>query len=204
MILLSCGGGGSSGRNRNDHVAESSRQEYCTQPYLGSFQRDEYSDAEKVGDDGLMCWAATAANLLTTAGYTDNEQDTFELFKSMWENERGQWYRAVEWYLRRIDVVPESVTVREYREDAAVDFVVCALQRGEAVMIHLRGSSGGHVVTVSGYTYGATTDHVTLWYAESADGVKLLLPLDLTYNYNKGRWQNSTYVLDYAASLRGE
>jgi hypothetical protein len=166
----------------------------------------EFADADKTGGDGWLCWVAVAANMVTFAGYADDEQEVFELMKTRFDNKAGQWYDAVKWYLKRIDVDPDSVTVREYREDAAMDYVACALKRGEAVMIRLHDSNYnyGHVVSVYGYDYRSDTETYKLYYAESNDGKQQLRVMHFTYNYNKGRWENDTYKLTYAASLRGE
>ena len=76
--------------------------------YLWNDWGGTWYDAEKSPsnyDDDLMCWAASAANILYWAGWTDglsvsfdNVDDVFAYFQDHWSDEGGNAYYGWDWW----------------------------------------------------------------------------------------------------------
>ncbi len=92
----SSGGGGGGGADLS--IPAAGPEDYTAEDYESLFKMWEafsiaYTDADKTGsDDSNLCWAATAANLLTWSGWAADEDDVFNTFNAHFANQPGYMY----------------------------------------------------------------------------------------------------------------
>lgn len=155
-------------------------------------------DADKTPgrtDETYLCWAASAANVLAWGGWTTTAADTetkiYQEIKSSWSDQPGLEERAWRWW---IDGTAPAGTQGEahltkagggnyfardfdslyrasYTADAAMSNVDAYLHAGYGVTLSIypNTSSGGHSLTVWGYTYDSTGQYTGVWVTDSDD-----------------------------------
>ncbi len=214
-IVLLIGGCSSGGGDTDEFIPGAGAEDYTGDDYAPDFrmwERNEtpFADADKteVGDLNL-CWAATAANLLTWAGWTADEDDAFDIFRTHFEDKPGYVYDALRYYLDNYEtgVSAEMVTVRETRSHMLLDFIVSAVHdgKGAAIKIAHPGKEFGHFLTIYGYGYNADEDSFDLYFTDSDDGLYRIRQFKVEWNDANDRWEIQylyrDYYLVYALSL---
>ena len=208
-------GSGNGGGNSDQSIPGAGEEDYTATGYASIFkmwtQFDlPYADADKTGPDvNNMCWAAAAANIITWAGWAADEDDTFDIFSSHFENNPGYVYDALRYYFKEYTAgtSAEMVSVRETRSHMLLDFIVSALHEGRGVVIKIAypNKAIGHFLTVFGYQYFAQEDDFALYYTDSDDYQHRLNYLKMGWNDTATRWDcNGLYYgwyLEYAVSL---
>lgn len=146
-------------------------------------------------EDDLMCWAASASNILTWGGWTtpafSDEDSIFQQFQDHWTDLGGMTMFGWEWWIdgnysgptdpgwSAIDVVgggnyfsgldPWDYIYREWQDDLAMSAIDTYLNSGLGVSIGIYGP-GGHALTVWGYQFDDTTgDYTGLIFSDSDD-----------------------------------
>ena len=71
--------------------------------YLWGANPPNWVDAQKTGGDGLLCWAASSANMLAWGGWDGGPgltgaQDIYNHFKADWANDVGSPMYGTEWW----------------------------------------------------------------------------------------------------------
>jgi hypothetical protein len=160
-------------------------------------------------DDSLMCWAASASNILEWGKWTTPTYNTataiFQNFKDHWTNGRGWQYWAWQWWLQgtppptttyaSIDVSGGGnyfptlnfynyyASVSGSGELAAMDQL---MHKGCGIsLVITKGSNASHTITCWGFDYTTTngnTDYTAIYYTDSDDGVTALKTMTLAYN----------------------
>lgn len=156
-----------------------------------------------------MCWSASAANILAWAGWAADEDDTFDIFTSHFENKPGYIYDALRFFFNQYGagVSAEMVTVREARSYLLLDFIVSKLHEGKGAVIKIKypNQDVGHFLTVHGYRYYPEEDNFTLYFTDSDDNLHQMRHLKAEWNDAKDRWEShgpySGWYLEYVISL---
>jgi hypothetical protein len=169
-------------------------------------------DAEKDTDsdqDNLLCWAASASNMLMWTGWglvdgLTSEDEMLDVFEDYWEDEAGHPHVGIQWWFdgtnskageagwAQIDVAGgggyyPTETVGNYLHwagdsAAAMDSIDAYLHAGYATSVWVGG--GGHFITVWGFDFDATSgDYLGIWVTDSDDdkGGPAPRPDDLAY-----------------------
>ena len=189
-----------------------------TSPVLADtfFLYDQYGgtfhDANKTyQDDSLMCWAATAANILAWGGWGVSQYNTetaiFQDFVSHWTNNTGYMSWAWNWWFNGSgppvyslsypdvpgggDYYPK-LNFSDYFSGvsggnlmAAIDL---ALHQGKGVGMIMGSGSASHAVTVWGFSYSAPGSYTDIYITDSDDGYDGLREYPLV-------WQNNEWYL---------
>ena len=158
-----------------------------------------WSDAEKdtsnASEEGLLCWAAAAANILDWTGWghtggLDNTNDMFDYIRDHWENEEGMPEYPWRWWFDGVDYAPSHASNPDVpggggfypNEDAlpptftqgagssAMLIVDLFLHYGWGMTVLVTGP-GGHVITVWGYNYNPDdpNEYYGIWVTDSDD-----------------------------------
>jgi hypothetical protein len=159
-------------------------------------------------DDSLMCWAASAADILAWGKWTTPTYNTattiFQDFKDHWTNGRGWQSWAWQWWLQGTppptttyayinvpwggDYFPTSnfssyyATVSGPGELAAMDQL---MHQGCGISLVITKGTASHAITCWGFDYTVTngqTDYTAVHYTDSDDGVTALKTMTLAYN----------------------
>jgi hypothetical protein len=219
-VLLTIGGckSGGGGGDADDSIPAAGAEDYTARDYASEFRMWEryempFADADKMGAGDLkMCWAATAANLLTWAGWAADEDDVFDIFRTHLVDDAGFVNDALEYYFDNYEtgVTAAMVTVRTTESDKLLDFIVSAVHEGKGVAMKIAypDKKIGHFLTVYGYRYLADEDNFILYFADSDDSLHQIQQLKVEWNDANSRWeiQNSypdwylVYVLSLARS----
>jgi len=209
------GGGGGGGSNADELVPGAGAEDYTASEYESDYkmwQQDQipFTDADKIeqGDTNL-CWGAAAANIITWAGWAADEDDTFDIFRSHFEDEPGYVYDALRYYFDNYvpGVTAEMAAVRENRSAKLLDFIVSAVHEGKGVALKIDspGKKNGHFISIYGYSYLAEEDNFILYFTDSDDGRHRMRQFYVAWNDDSELWeiQNlySDYYLEYAISL---
>lgn len=144
-----------------------------------------FHDAEKSlenSEDDLMCWAASAANLLawTGWGYPEgqsfaDEDDIFQYFQGHWTDDGGNAYYGLEWWFTgtnqtqgkegwsQVDISggnfwSEGTFSDYYRFDGislpdSMTTIADLLQNGYATSLSVTNGTEWHAITAWGYDY---------------------------------------------------
>ena len=177
-----------------------------------------YYDAEKSPtntEDDLMCWAASASNILAWTGwgksYSSSADAIFAYFQNHWTDAGGSVYYAWDWWFGGTNIsqgvsgtsqvdVPgggfwTGYSVSDYflwtTQDAAAMWAIENLfDMGYGVSLSIATSSGGaHAITCWGYQYDANGKIVGVYVTDSDDSKNLTNPTDILAYYavvNKG------------------
>ncbi len=209
------GGGGQDSAGGDDLVPGAGAEDYTAQDYEPDFktwelEETQFADADKTGQgDASLCWAAVAANLMTWAGWTADENDTFEIFKDHFEDQAGHVFDALRYYFNSYvsGASAEMVTVRETRSHRQLNFIVSALHtgRGVAVKIARPGENIGHFLSIYGYRHLPEEDDFILYFTDSDDGSYVMRQFFAGWNDDTRRWEfrriYTGYYLEYAITL---
>jgi hypothetical protein len=194
-------------------IPEAGEEDYSVGDYAPVFKMWEafeapFTDADKTRNgDGKMCWAAAAANIITWAGWSVDEDEVFEIFKTRFDNQTGYIYKAMLYYFRRHigTMSAAAVTVRETRSHLAMDFIVSKLHEGNGVVIFIQGPGieTGHYLSVFGYRYYSQTDDFLLYFTDSDDHWHQMRNTKLYWDEEADKWksQSQDWHLEYAISL---
>jgi hypothetical protein len=214
LILGGCNSGDADG-DADEFIPGAGGEDYTDRDYEPDFrmwERDEkpFADADKSGVDDLnMCWAASAANMLTWAGWATDEDDSFDIFRSYFKDKPGYVHDALRYYFANYEtgVAVEMVLVRETQSHMLLDFIVSAVHesKGVAMKINDPGKDFGHFLSIYGYRYLADEDNFILYFTDSDDGLHQIRQLKVKWNDAKNRWESQhlyqDYYLEYALSL---
>ena len=215
LALLVAGCKASGGGSADDGIPGAGEEDYTAVSFAQTFKMWEafdvsYADADKTGDgDSNLCWAASAANILTWAGWAADDDDTFNIFKSNFQNNPGWVYDALRYYFNNYvpAVTAEMVTVRETRSYLLLDFIVSILHEGKGAVIKIAypNKEIGHFLTVYGYQYFQQEDNFALYFVDSDDYQHRVRYFKFEWNDAKNRWEaHGSYTgwyLVYAVSL---
>lgn len=158
-----------------------------------------WCDAEKTSgntEDDMMCWAATASNVLQWTGWGDvggmtNTDQIFGHYQDHWTDQGGIMEFGWEWWFNgtnkangwsgwsQVDVAGggtfyptenfDDYYHRTWQDASAMSAINEYLHNGYGTGIGIHGP-GGHAITVWGYRYGATaTDYEGIWISDSDD-----------------------------------
>ena len=194
------------GAGAEDYTAK----DYATDFRMWEHNEKPFADADKIGvGDRNMCWAASAANMLTWAGWTVDEDDTFNLFRSYLEDKPGYIHDALRYYFatHETGIAVEMILVRETESHILLDFIVSAVHVDKAVAIKITnpGKRFGHFLTIYGYRYFADEDNFILYYTDSDDGLHQMRQFKFDWNDVNSRWEcqylHRKYYLEYALAL---
>jgi subtilisin-like proprotein convertase family protein len=189
-----------------------------------------WCDAEKTPsntEDDLLCWAATASNILAWTGWGNvngmaNTDQIFAYFQNHWTDEGGMMQYGWDWWFdgtnpsqgwsgwSQVDVAgggfypSESFNTyfhAEYNEAAAMTAVSSYLQSGYGVGLGIYGP-GGHAITCWGYNYDPSnpTNYLGVWVTDSDDSKYLSSPPDQLHYYEVANSGGMWYLQDYYGS----
>jgi hypothetical protein len=209
LLIGGCnsGGSGGGGGDADEIIPGAGAEDYTAQDYAQDFKMWErkntpFADADKTETDDLnMCWAAAAANLLAWAGWTTDEDDTFDIFRAHFEDKPGYVYDALSYYFANYEtgVSVEMVAVREARSHMLLDFIVSAVHEGKGVAMKITypGKEIGHFLTVYGYRYFAVEDNFILYFTDSDDVLHQMRQFKVEWNDTNNRWEIQNLYRDY-------
>jgi MYXO-CTERM domain-containing protein len=178
-----------------------------------------WADANKSvlnSDDDYMCWAASAANVLTwthvaaPSGLTDADQ-VFSYFQQHWSNDGGMMAFGWKWWFDGTNPAqgvsgwaqvesaggnfyPTKSINNYFRREATDSLAMVAVDQflhdrmGVSLGIYT-DSGGGHAITAWGYATNDSGSYSGLYVTDSDDGVTALRYYDVTYSQaDGGRW----------------
>jgi len=188
-----------------------------------------WADAEKTSDnseDDLLCWAASASNVLEWTGWGQvggmtTTDDMFGYFQDHWTDVGGNPYYAWDWWFDGTNDSPNTSSwaqvdvsgggfwsgedISDYRyystdDSAAMATIDSWLHSGYGTTISI-GGAGAHSITVWGFETDSAGDYAGLYVTDSDDdeGGTGTRPDKLRYYdvaYSNSRW----YLDDYAGS----
>ena len=216
-IFMLIGGCKSAGieEDADEFIPGAGAEDYTAKDYASDFrmwERNEtpFADADKSGmGDRNMCWAASAANMLTWAGWAADEDDSLDIFRAYFEDKPGYVHHALRYYFANYEtgIAIEMVLVRETESHTLLDFIVSAVHAGQAVAIKITNpiKENGHSLTIYGYRYFADKDNFILYYTDSDDGLHQMRQFKIDWNDVNGIWEcqylGRKYYLEYVLSL---
>jgi len=215
LLLFISGCKSSGGGSADDSIPGAGEEDYSAVSFAQTFKMWEdfelaYADADKTGlGDSNLCWAASAANVLTWAGWAADEDDTLNIFRSNFANSPGWVYDALRYYFNNYvpGVTAEMVTVRETRSNLLLDFIVSVLHEGQGAVIKIAypDMEIGHFLTIYGYQYFQQEDNFALYFVDSDDYQHQMRYLKMEWNDATRRWEShglySGWYLEYVVSL---
>ena len=181
--------------------------------FLYDLHGGTWQDAEKdwVGD-GKLCWAAAASNLLEWGNWDvpafNTEHQIFEDFENHWIDQGGWANRGIRWWFDGTDPGGGVIDVPGggnhwpgvryddyYHEDSISDNLMQVLdyylEHGYASSFSIYTNSGGHAITVWGYSYDDTDsgrDYHGIYITDSDDGVNSLQYYRVWWNESNTHW----------------
>ena len=188
-----------------------------------------WCDAEKSpsnGDDDLMCWAATAANVLEwnglgkVAGMVTSDQ-MFTYFQDHWTDQGGLMEYGWEWWFdgtnnsqgwsgwSQVDVpgggfYPARDFYGDYyhetnADSAALSAVDNYLHAGYGVGLGVYKPGGGHAITCWGYNYDPADedDYFGIWVTDSDDSKHDSTPPDRLRYYEVELTGGKWHIQDF-------
>lgn len=190
--------------------------------YLYNQWGGTWHDANKTYvDDSLMCWAASAANILDwgnwdAAGY-NSETKIFEEIKAHWTNNAGYQNWAWQWWLNgtpppynsysHIEIsgggnyYPNEDFYNYYRTASRageIGTMAGLMSKGYGISLVIFSSTGStHAITAWGYDYDLidnTESYTALYITDSDDKVSALRRMGIAYNTTKGWYFTSGYT----------
>jgi len=190
--------------------------------YLYSQWGGTWQDANKTHvDDSLMCWAASASNILDWGGWTTPTYNTsakiFQDIKDYWTNNRGWQSWAWNWCLTGAQAPYKSYAYanvpgggKYFPGTSFYSYYTTAAGSTElSRMASLMNSGYGislvvgpnhtnqHAITCWGYDYvmsGTTKQYTALYITDSDDGVTALKKMGLAYSAANGWYFTSGYT----------
>ena len=138
-----------------------------------------------------------------------DENDTFNLFRSFFEDKPNYVYNALGYYFSTFEtgVSVKMVVVSETQRHMLLDFIVSAVHEGHAVAIMIINAQKKvrHFLTIYGYHYFVDEDTFILYYTDSNDGLHQMRQFKIDWNDDNDRWEGQylhrDYYLEYALSL---
>ena len=214
LLIGGCNSGGAGG-DADEFIPGAGAEDFTAQDYALDFRMWEhnekpFADADKIGvGDRNMCWAASAANMLTWAGWAADEDDAFDIFRVHFEDKPGYVYDALSYFFANYEagVSATMVLVRETRSHMLLDFIVSAVHEGKgaAIKINDPGKESGHFLTIYGYRYFADEDNFILYYTDSDDDLHQMRQFKFDWDDVNSRWEcqylHRKYYLEFALSL---
>lgn len=186
-----------------------------------------YQDAEKNptnSEDDLMCWAATASNMLNWTGWGDvwatgatAEDDIFQYFQDHWTDRGGNMYFGIDWWFdgsndsqgwagwSQIDVDGGGFYSPPYFADNylwssddpnALDIIDTYLHDGRGVGLGLSGNIG-HAITCWGYEYDEHGNYLGIYVTDSDDNKSITGAPDRLMYYDVELYLGRWYIHDY-------
>ena len=154
-----------------------------------------WADAEKdatSSEDDLLCWAATASNMLEWTGWgmaggMYKADQMLDYFENHWDDDGGFTNNGTTWwmdgagdYAGEVDVAgggfypdfdPTTYIDVENTDANVMDFIAAETANGSGMGISIGTSGGGHAITVWGYNYdvGDPDYYQGLWVTDSDD-----------------------------------
>ena len=156
-----------------------------------------WSDAEKTADntdDDLMCWAATASNILEWTGWglvsgMSTSDQMFQHFQAHWKDTGGWMEWGWRWWFDGVDLSGGDVDVpgggnfwssftfsnfyhEESDDSKTMEAIDSFLHSGYGVGLAIfTTASGAHAITCWGYNYNPTNpkDYIGVWVTDSDD-----------------------------------
>jgi hypothetical protein len=179
-----------------------------------------YYDAEKSStntEDDLMCWAASASNILAWTGwgkcYSTSADAIFAYFQDHWTNAGGNVYYGWDWWFdgtnnsqgysgwSQVDVDGggfwTSYSLSDYflgtsTDSAALWAIDYLFDRGYGVSLGVTNGTNGHAITCWGYEYDDYGNIVGIYVTDSDDSKTSTNPLDILAYYkvvsSNGKW----------------
>jgi hypothetical protein len=181
-----------------------------------------WHDANKTYvDDSLMCWAASASNILDWGNWEtptyNTESKIFQNFKDHWTNNRGWQSWAWNWWLTGAQPPTKTYAYvnvpgggKYYPEENFYDYYTTAfgaseisamdqlMHNGYGISLVIGTTSGAsHAVTAWGFDYdlvNGKTTYTAIYVTDSDDKVTALKKMGLAYNTNNGWYLTSGYT----------
>ena len=183
------------------------------------------NDVNKTGnDDHNFCWAASASNVLSWAGWgtasDPTAQNIFDEFKEHWWTGSGDYdgtgssYAAWKWWLNGGTTTDGSSYVnvagggnawsqynfwdyfqQTWTRSTLMTSLKAYLTGGWGVSLFLDASSIDHIVTAWGYDYDAAGSITGLWITDSDDGIAGQRLVSVSYNSAGSYWQLGNGVI---------
>ena len=177
-------------------TAASASSYYLWNDYGGNFY-----DAEKSpnnSEDDLMCWAASASNVLTWTGWArafSSEDKVFEYFQDHWTDQGGNALYGWEWWFSGTHSPPPPSSgysyvdypggggfwkdenfAKHYKSEGDTSLAMSSLsgflRAGYGVVLWIwDGGQGSHQVTAWGYAYDAMNGYLGVYITDSDDGM---------------------------------
>lgn len=212
--------------------AATANSAYALSYYGYSDYGGTYQDAEKTAantEDDLMCWAATASNMLNWTGWGDNlsaagnaEDVIFGYFQDHWTDQGGNMFFGVDWWFdgsndsqgwtggwSQVDVPGGgfylSESVNDYytwssSDSSALFNIDTYLHDGRGVGLTVQGT-GGHAITCWGYEYDDVSGDYLGIYVTDSDDYKNTNPApDVLRYYDVSYSSNTWYLQDFYGS----
>jgi hypothetical protein len=196
--------------------------------YMGyNYFGGTYQDAEKSptnSEDDLMCWAATASNLLNWTGWGDvwatgaNAEDSlFQYYQDHWTDQGGNMYFGIDWWFdgendssgwedwSQVDVDGGGFYNPPYFADnyvwssddaGALNNISTYLKEGRGVGLGLSGDVA-HAITCWGYEYDEQGNFLGVYVTDSDDSKQMTSPPDELQYYSVELYSGQWYLRDY-------
>lgn len=197
------------------HVTDSRASTY----YLWDDWGGTYHDADKSWsnpDDDLMCWAASASNVLAWTGWGSHIGDAdaiFAYFQDHWTDQGGNAYYGLEWWFdgdnnsvglsgwSQVDVpgggfYPDhnfyDYWLYSSSDHYAMENIEFLLTNGYATSVSVANDTIGHAITAWGIEYNPDGSYKGLWITDSDDYSTndLLRYYSLTFNGDEWYFDN--------------
>lgn len=191
---------------------------HATDYFISDIISGDFWDANKdwTGDDTLMCWAASASNILAYTGWGDivslSEQTIFDYYQTYWTDEGSLPEFGWEWWFNGTNYAEDwdgwsqvevagggsfytDYDFSDYYFSQTTDSLVMqaikeyvAQAYGISIAVYKR-SGGGHALTVWGYDYNEDTGVYSLYVTDSDDGGYDYDTYALLYNQAARQWE---------------
>jgi hypothetical protein len=190
--------------------------------YIYSQWGGTWQDANKTGvDDGLMCWAASASNILDWGGWTTPAFSTadkiFSDIKYYWTNNRGWQSWAWSWWLNGTqppnkfyayvnvkgggDYFPtvnfDNLFAMSFGS-GEIAYMDKLMHQGYGISLVIGTASGAsHAITAWGFDYNllsGKTNYTSLYITDSDDKATALKKMGIAYSAAQGWYFTSGYT----------
>lgn len=188
-----------------------------------------YYDAEKSqenSEDDLMCWAASASNILAWTGwgekYSTNADTIFAYFQSHWTDGGGSAYVGWDWWFDGTSLTQSSsyaaagwsqvdvagggfwtgYSFSNYfwgtSDDSSATLAIKSLlTSGYGVSLGVTTGSSGHAITCWGYQYDDQGNIVGIYVTDSDDSKSSDNPSDILQYYTVSYSNGEWYLEDF-------
>ena len=171
ILMASCTEGNFDQDARYDEIDPSEYSAKCPDETL----IDNFQDANKDGKtDTAMCWAATAANIVSNYN-GQNENNLFQELKDNYPNEGNYVSEGIRWL--GYDDLIES----EWRTENVIPFIIYCVNHGRAVGVIIERMEGSsrHALSIYGYEK-VSEDNYIIYFTDSNDSRKNIKKLRST------------------------